>query len=89
MKRMKNNKAPEEGQLVKEMLIAGGKVVRSRLRTLFDTVLTEEKVSKEWKSSIITLIIKKGDKKDLCKLQINQFSLPSLQTLHKDPQESN
>jgi hypothetical protein len=47
MKDMKNNKAPGKDQIVMEMLRAGGELVRTKPKELFNQVLTKEGMPKE------------------------------------------
>ena len=61
---MKSSKAPED-QIVVELIRAGGKIAQRKIHELFNAVLRTETVPKEWKNTTITLILKKGDKKDL------------------------
>ena len=52
-------------QIVAETIRAGGEIALRKIQELFNAVLRTETVPKEWKNAIITLILKKGDKKDL------------------------
>ena len=61
----KRTKAPGEDQIVAEMIKAGGEIALRKIQELFSAVLRTETLPKEWKNAIITLILKKGDKKDL------------------------
>ena len=62
---MKSNKAPGEDQIVVEMIRAGGEITVRKIQELFNAILRTEIVPKDWKNAIVTLILKKGDKKDL------------------------
>ena len=62
---MQSSKAPREDQIVAKMIRAGGEITLRKIQELFNAVLRTETVPKEWKNAITTLILKKGDKKDL------------------------
>ena len=47
------------------MIKAGGEIALKKIQELFNAVLRTEIVPKEWENVIITLILKKEDKKDL------------------------
>ena len=65
LSQMKSSKASGEDQTVAEMIRAGGELALRKIQELFNAVLRTETVPKEWKNATITLILKKGDKKDL------------------------
>ena len=62
---MRSSKAPREDQIVVEMIRAGDEIALKKIQELSNAVLRTETMPKEWKSAIITLILKKRDKKDL------------------------
>ena len=64
LSQMKSSKAPGEDQIAVEMIRAGGEMALRKIQELFKAVLRIETVPKEWKNAIITLILKKGNKKD-------------------------
>ena len=65
LSQMKRSKAPGEDRIVAEMIRAGGEIALRKIQDLFNTVLRTETLPNEWSNAIITLILKKGDKKDL------------------------
>ena len=62
---MKSSKAAGEDQIVVEMIRGRGEIALRKIQELFDAILRTETVPKEWKNTIITQLLKKGDKKDL------------------------
>ena len=64
LSQVKSSKTPGEDHIVVEMIRAGSKIALRKIQELSNAVLRTETQPKEWKNAIITLILKKGDKKD-------------------------
>ena len=65
LSQMNSSKAPGEDQIVAETIRAGSEIALRKIQELFNAVLRTETVPKERKNAIITLLLRKGDKKDL------------------------
>lgn len=63
--KMKNGKAGGKDKIVGEMLKYGGKAVVQVLCALYNYCLKLKTIPKEWKTSKVCLLFKKGDTKDL------------------------
>ena len=44
--------------------MTGGEITVRKIQELFNAILRTEIVPKDWKNAIVTLILKKGDKKE-------------------------
>ena len=61
---MKSRKAPGKDKIVVEVMRAGDKIALRKIHELFNAALIMETVPKEWENIIITLILKKREKKE-------------------------
>ena len=64
-KQMKTGKLPGEDQVVIEIVIGGRDITIEKLKDMYNKIILEENVPKEWKNAITVLLFKKGDKKVL------------------------
>ena len=62
---MKNKKAPGDDNIVIELIKAGGEITIKKIKESFNLILTTEGVPTKWKNALITILFKKGDRKDL------------------------
>ena len=62
---MKRNKAPGIDQLTTDIIILGGEEVIQEMVTLFNDILKEKRIPKEWKEAKVILLFKKGDKNEV------------------------
>ena len=62
---MKNSKAIGSDNVVIELIKAGGEVTIRKTKELFTLILTTERVPTSWKNPLITILLKKRDRKDL------------------------
>ena len=65
VKQMKNYKAPGLDDISSDILKLGGKEIYTQLASLYNQILKERKIPKEWKEAKIILLHKKGDREDI------------------------
>ncbi|XP_025196768.1 uncharacterized protein LOC112595684 [Melanaphis sacchari] len=61
IKRLKNNKAPEEDSIVAKLLKKGGTMLVSKITEIIKTIWKTETIPEEWKAAIICPIFIKGN----------------------------
>ena len=86
LSQLKGSKAPGEDQIVAEMIRAGDEIALMKIQEFYNAVLRTETIPKEWKNAIITLILKKGDKKDLANYRRTSL-LSHIQIIHESSEE--
>jgi hypothetical protein len=59
---LKKYKSPGSEDILAELLQAGGEILLSAIHKLINSVWNKEKLSDQWKESIIVPVHKKGDK---------------------------
>ena len=62
--KLKSHKSPGIDQMPAELIKAGGRTICLEIHKLITSIWKREKLSEEWKESIIVPIHKKGDKTD-------------------------
>lgn len=62
---LKKNKAPGPDQITNEMIIYGDQELSRKIGCIFNRILLEQYIPKQWKSSKIILLHKKGPKHDI------------------------
>ena len=65
IKLMKENKSTDESGMIAEYIKAIGEQDLKNLRVLMNDVLSGECIPKEWNESIVVLILKGGNKKEV------------------------
>ena len=65
VKQMKKNKAPGLDEITSDIIKIGGEQIYTQLASLYNQILTERKIPKEWKEAKVILLHKKGDKEDI------------------------
>ena len=79
-------KTPGPNNVTIDLIEAAGELIYERLATLFNECLRQSKIPEKWDETIIILLHKKGDQKDI-KLPSDQSSQQYLQAGHKDHHE--
>ena len=62
--KLKSHKSPGIGEILAELIKAGGRTICLEIHKLITSIWKKEKLPEEWKESIIVPIHKKGDKTD-------------------------
>jgi hypothetical protein len=62
--KLKSYKSPDTGQILAELIKAGGETLYSEKHRLICSIWNKQKLPQQWKESIIVPIYKKGDKTD-------------------------
>jgi hypothetical protein len=62
--KLKSYKSPGTGQILAELIKAGGETLCSEIHKLICSIWSKEELPQQWKESIIVSIHKKGDKID-------------------------
>ncbi|PNF34643.1 hypothetical protein B7P43_G05860 [Cryptotermes secundus] len=75
----KRYKSPGSDQIPAELIQAGGEILHSKIHNLITSIWHKEKLSDQWKESIIVPVHKKGDKTDCS----NYRGISLLSTLYK------
>jgi hypothetical protein len=60
--KLKRYKSPGSDQISVELIQAGGKILRSKIHKLINSIWNKEILPDQWKESIIVPVHKKGDK---------------------------
>jgi hypothetical protein len=64
IEKLKRHKSPVIDQILAELIIAGGRIIRSDVHKLINSIWNKEELPEQWKESIIVPIYKKGHKTD-------------------------
>jgi hypothetical protein len=64
VEKLKSHKSPGIDQIPAELIKAGGRIIHYEIHKSIKPIWNKEKLSKEWKESIIVPIYKKGDTED-------------------------
>ena len=84
LRKMKNGKEAGKDQVNIETLKAGDETIAKQLAKMYTKCITERRIPKTWKEANMVIFFKKGNRKDITKVQTNLLDIKYVQTVHKN-----